>query len=271
MKFSIVIASYKSGDRIRNSLSSLKAQTFEDFEVLIQESATVSEIACIVDEYNFGSRVSHQVENDSGIYDAWNKAIKRARGDWVLFLGDDDALKDEDTLSLVDRDLSSITSETEIVYGKVVRCLAEDGGAIEMGESWDSVKSILDRCNPIPHQGVFHRRSMFDVRGFDSTFKICADYVFLYPSLKSKEPIFMPYVVAKMAHGGVSTSMRSQYKVRKELVRAYDQLGVAENFVLARVRGLTAFMKTFSSILAGEETSSKIFYLVKNIFRARVY
>lgn len=269
MKFSIVVASYKSEDRISALLDSLAVQTCKDFELIVQESGRSSSIAGIIKKYRAVLHVSHEVGIDTGIYDAWNKAIKRVTGQWVLFLGDDDQLAGSRVLETVSNHLDNTPDHVDIAYGRVER-VNESGASTVIGEEWAVARSALHRCNPIPHQGVFHRRSVFLSKSFDENYKICADYVFLFPILSLREPMYIDMVVSKMSHGGISTSMRSQVMVGKELTSAYVELGISESFLSRARRLLAARCKVMVCMILGERVSASFFYSVKALTGSRV-
>jgi hypothetical protein len=78
----------------------------------------------------------------------------------------------------------------------------------------------------IPHQGVFHRRSLFKSgRKFDASFRIAGDYELLLRSLKKNDAAFIPEIVAGMRQGGVSSKPENAIKALKEIRRAQKMHG----------------------------------------------
>jgi glycosyltransferase involved in cell wall biosynthesis len=92
MKFSFVMSAHRSR-YIRESIDSILAQRFDDFELLVVDDVSPDGLDNIVAEYD-DARVSyHQVEKDLGNYDLvgkWNKSIEFAKGDYVILATDDD-------------------------------------------------------------------------------------------------------------------------------------------------------------------------------------
>jgi len=117
---------------------------------------------------------------DSGIAEAWNRGIRLARGDWVVFLGTDDRITDAaawratiDRLSSLPRECGAAAFPVRIVT-PAGRTIADEEPRLGAGAS------RFPSVNAIPHQGVFHRRSLWEVHGdFDTSFAIAADYEFL--------------------------------------------------------------------------------------------
>ena len=119
-------------------------------------------------------------EVDSGIAEAWNRGVRVARGEWVVFLGVDDHIADAAAWrAAIDR-LGSLPPGCGVAAFSVR--MMTPGGAIvadeqpRLGEGGRKFPAV----NAIPHQGVFHRRSLWESYGdFDSSFAIAADYEFL--------------------------------------------------------------------------------------------
>jgi glycosyltransferase involved in cell wall biosynthesis len=97
MRFSIIIATLNSAGCLRNCLDSIAAQTCLDYETLVVDGGSTDGTQAIVS--HFAPRLAWFVsEPDGGIYEAWNKALLHARGEWICFPGADDALWDERVL-----------------------------------------------------------------------------------------------------------------------------------------------------------------------------
>ena len=100
MKFSIIIATYAPGAQLSRAISSILSQTFQDFEIVIQDNLSTDPETLSVFE-KFAEKISLKSTSDSGIYDAFNQALKRCSGDWILFLGADDTLADDTVLEKI--------------------------------------------------------------------------------------------------------------------------------------------------------------------------
>lgn len=105
-----------------------------------------------------------QSEKDSGIYNAMNKAIGLAKGDWLIFMGADDELLEGFKLSI-----SLLKTPKTIYYGKVFF-----HGLVTTGEIKDDY--TLTKTN-ICHQAIFYPKSVFAKYKYDEKYIVCADYV----------------------------------------------------------------------------------------------
>lgn len=125
----------------------------------------------IVKSYN-DSRLRFYSEPDKGIYDAMNKGIKKAKGEWLYFLGSDDWLYDSFVLEKVfDVIRFGIDQQIKIVYGDVY---APQLAPAHHGE-WKVDKLLFNRC----HQAIFFHREVFEKMGlYDLKYRILSDYAF---------------------------------------------------------------------------------------------
>ncbi|ACB75056.1 glycosyltransferase family 2 protein [Opitutus terrae] len=165
---SIIVVTKNPGPRLVATLESIWGQRWVQPEIIIIDGGSTdgtldwlggqpAQIAVLVSE------------NDRGVYDAMNKGVALAQGDWVLFLGADDRLVGDMTLSEM-RDYLTRT-EAGVVAGEVA---FDDGRIYRLSMR----RSPLVR-NFVHHQGAFYRRTLFTEMGkFDTSLAIMGDYDF---------------------------------------------------------------------------------------------
>ena len=204
MFFSIVIPTYNSENTLLNALSSVLSQTFIDFEILIIDnlsSDSTQVIACRFDD----ERIKIYSEKDFGIYDAMNKAIPLAKGDWLYFMGSDDKLYSREVLENISNFLK-INQELKAIYGNVVSPRFD---GLYAGE-FDSEKLYNQN---ICHQSIFLKKEVFNIIGlFNLKYKFLSDYDsnikwFFNNRIQKK---YIDLIVANYADGGFS-SLNSDY------------------------------------------------------------
>lgn len=109
-RFTIVTSTFNAATSLPVTARSLACQTCRDFEWLVMDGASPDGTAEVA--RGFGDMVTRLVsEPDSGIYDAWNKALPLVRGQWVLFLGAGDTLYADDALEKVAAELDRLPPE----------------------------------------------------------------------------------------------------------------------------------------------------------------
>ncbi len=151
-------------------------------------------------------------EKDRGVYDAMNKGVAAAKGEWIYFLGSDDRLKESNTLHEV---FSRIyASNVNLIYGEVQ---FKYSGLIYNG-LFDLHKLIFS-CN-ICHQAIFYHRSVFDHVGlYDDACTIFADRDFNIRCFRHPKvhPVFIPQVIAVYnEEDGLSAKAKDDAVFRKK-------------------------------------------------------
>lgn len=100
MKLSIITINLNNKDGLEKTIESVVSQTFTDYEFIIIDGGSTKGDVELIKEYE--NKISYWVsEKDSGIYNAQNKGIKQARGEYLYFLNSGDALYENTTLEKV--------------------------------------------------------------------------------------------------------------------------------------------------------------------------
>lgn len=215
---SIIIATYNVEKTLDNCLDSIIQQTASnEIEVLIKDGDSSDETTGILDRY------SNYIEYwestpDTGVYDAWNKVLPRAKGEWVLFLGADDSLIDNSIISNTFTILQEIDSSIDIAYGRV-RLVSEANEKItDLGKNWNQTKKCIVEKMCIPHQGIFHRRSLFNKYGdFSTDYYISSDYEFLKRVGLERNVLYLDFIVSCMRVGGISSDPKYTFTRLNEI------------------------------------------------------
>lgn len=218
-----VITVVRNGEKyIEETIQSIINQTYGNFEYIIIDGKSTDNTLNIIKQYE--SQITYWIsESDKGIYDAMNKGIRAATGDWLLFINSDDFLFEKDVLEKVAPILSNCASL--VAYGDVI--LIYPGGSENIrGCEWSQLKHHFRniRMN-ISHQGVFHSKALFKDRLYDASFKIAADYDLLLSYLKDHDPQYIPHTIAKMRILGISANA-GDIQFFKEIRRAQQNNGI---------------------------------------------
>ena len=153
-------------------MESLRIQTFTDFEILVLDGGSTDKTVTVISHLvpAFAGRLSLRSEKDAGVYDAMNKGIRVARGEWLYFLGSDDRLHGPDTLQCV-KEFISRQQAGDLVYGDVIL----RSNSSRYAGIFDLDRLLFERN--ICHQAIFYRRTVFEKIGdYNLRYRIWADW-----------------------------------------------------------------------------------------------
>lgn len=216
-KFSIITVCKNANTSIGVTVDSVTGQTYRDFEYLLIDGASTDGTTEIVRERTAGLAASIISEPDAGIYDAMNKGLRLARGEWVYFLNAKDCLYDARVLERIAGRVQELP-KVELIYGDVIYYNGEQRRLVRF--NWLNRWNL--RFEHLCHQAVFARRSLFEhIGNFDLRYKINADYDWLlrvFCSNRSTAHIDFP--VAFYDSDGVSARQHKQLIAERKVVRA---------------------------------------------------
>lgn len=204
---SIIIPTYNSGKTLGSCLDSIVSQDYRAIEICIIDGQSTDQTIEIIEQYQKQYQFIHYIsEKDQGIYDAMNKGIDRAKGEWLYFLGSDDTLFN-----------STVFTEIVGIINKNPRYLFFYGNVKMIGDTmWAKDGSVyagffdLTKIlkHNISHQAIFYHKKLFAIhRNYNIKYKICADYD-LNLDIFSKFPIrYANIVISNYRGGGLSSQI----------------------------------------------------------------
>ena len=201
MKYSIITAVRNGEKYISRLMTSVFNQSYPHIEWIVQDGGSTDGTLDILRPH--ADRIKLASEPDSGIYDAWNRALDRATGDWVIFLGADDFFVSRHSISQCHRHLRALEPETVMAFGALLR--GHDG----------KIKSLLNRTiyrmyngflsdMGVPFPATFTRVPVLQKERFDASYKIAGDFEFAARILTDSNIARLPVIVSFMEMGGVS-------------------------------------------------------------------
>ncbi len=239
MVFSIIVVCLDAGDRLRETIESIRMQTEQDYEVIIKDGGSTDEVTkrllkeyepdggkvrAVYKEREHTESAGHDERfriyrsKDTGIYDGMNQAVKYVRGDYIFFLNCGDSFYDRNVLAQVKKQIERQSDKG-----------ADAGLYIFYGNIYERKTDTTVQSNPviddfacyrnIPcHQACFYDARLFWERGFDIGYRVRADYEhFLWCYYKAQaETVYMPVTVARYEGGGFSETKENRKESQKE-------------------------------------------------------
>ena len=171
LKISVVTVCYNAVSTIEETILSVLNQTYDNIEYIIIDGGSTDGTVDIIKKY--ADRLAYWVsESDKGIYDAMNKGIDAATGDYINFMNAGDTFFNNNTLSQIEKEINPVY---EIVYGDTIF----KAPACEYRRKTLPLECILQGM-PFGHQSTFIKLSLMKAVKYDSSFKSSGDYHFFY-------------------------------------------------------------------------------------------
>jgi glycosyltransferase involved in cell wall biosynthesis len=222
MKVSIITITYNAAQWLERTMRSVLAQTNTDYEYIIVDGASTDGTIDIINRFEpqFNSRLSWQSEPDKGLYDAMNKGIARAKGDFLWFVNAGDEIYAPDTLANI---VAATSEDIDIVYGKACIVNAAGHKVSEHHKTTPPNLQLVHLLNGlvVSHQAIIVRRSIS--KHYDTKYRISADYDWVIKCVRdSRQNVYIDDYLCKFLIGGVSRTQRQRaWKERFLIMRAH--------------------------------------------------
>lgn len=236
MSITIITVTYNAATVLQRTLDSVSSQTYQDIEHLIIDGASKDDTVALAEAYQ--KKVPYQVviqsEPDHGLYDAMNKGLHKATGDYLVFLNAGDTLHAKDTLETIICQLPTFSppqqGESErvlpaVIYGDTA-IVDSEGRFLHLRRlrppkqlSWKSFKQGMLVC----HQAFYVRTEIARQEDYDLQYRHSADVDWCIRVMKRADELHLPLVntntvLADFMEGGNTTqnhraSLKERYQV----------------------------------------------------------
>lgn len=226
VKISIITIVYNNVRDITYTISSVLEQSYPNIEYIIVDGASTDGTMEVIRSY--ADRISTFIsEKDEGIYDAMNKGLALATGDYVLFLNSGDELYDRDTIQCIvekGKGADIIYGETKLV-DEQRHIVADRRHKAPEHFDWKSFRYGMNIC----HQAIYVKREIADP--YDLQYKLSADIDWVIRAAKkAKSTQNVQHYVARYLVGGMSQKRhRQSLKERYAIFRKH--YGVFSNWI----------------------------------------
>ena len=212
MKLSIITVNLNNRNGLQKTIDSVVFQTFRDFEWIVIDGGSTDGSKELIEQYadHFAYWVS---EPDKGIYNAMNKGIKVAKGEYLQFLNSGDWLYSNDTLDRV----FSIMPNADIAYGNMA--LMDNEQITEIREYPDALSFATLYSLSLPHPSSFIRSALLKESPYDESLKIVSDWkFFLQKALENRSFVHISVTVSCFNLSGLSSTNKELLDKEREIV-----------------------------------------------------
>ena len=260
MMFSIIVVTLNAGEKLKQTVDSILAQSYADYEIVVKDGGSRDGS---VESLPGDSRISLYTEPDKGIYDAMNQAVQKAKGDYLLFLNCGDLFYDTEVLK---RTAGRIEKEGAgqrlILYGDTY--WAKNGVRIAAPGHIDGAACYRN----IPcHQSCFYAAELCREKPYDQGYRIRADYdhfLWCYYQAGAKM-VYLDFTVSSYEGGGYSESRENRARDREEH-RLITEKYMSEDELAKYRRAMKLTCAPLRSFLAENRWTSGNYHWLKDCF-----
>lgn len=237
MKLTIITINRNNADGLQKTIDSVFTQSITDFEYIIIDGASTDNSLQILQKYNdlMQPQLSYLSEPDTGIYNAMNKGIMKASGDYLLFLNSGDWLYDEHVI----RDFYLRDYKADLIAGNLMNWDNKLTNLRAFPVKTEDLFFLFYTDTGMAHQATFINRKLFLQYGlYDERYKYVSDWAFFVKVLFLDNCSFVHFdrIISFYDLSGVTAQEESQ----KELL--LERQDVLNN-------NLPLISKSFSSVL----------------------
>lgn len=209
-RISVITVVFNSDKLIRKTIESVLFQSYDNVEFIIIDGASTDGTLEIIKEYDNYVDKWHS-EDDNGIYDAMNKGINTASGEYLMFLNAGDIFSNKDVLSLVAGDIV-LNGYPEILYGET-NVLNENGLFLKKLEPllFSRLNLSLFGTRTVCHQSIFVKREFAPL--YDLSYKLKGELCWYYDLLgknRKLNAVRLSYPISNYLLGGVGDVLFKQ-------------------------------------------------------------
>lgn len=245
MKLSIITINRNNAAGLEKTMRSVLCQTCKDFEYVVVDGASTDDSVDVIKrmigqvvEPSEAPVVKWLSEPDKGIYNAMNKGIRMATGDYFQILNSADCLCDEFVVERMLAKLSDLNSRAEnssscnlnpvsIFYGNMIKCFSDGRQVVDKCFAGQEITMLGMYTGTLNHDPAYIRRDLFEKYGFyDENLKICSDWKWYLKAIVvgGEKPEYFDTNVTLFDMGGISETEANKEKIRAERRRTLEEL-----------------------------------------------
>ena len=221
MKLIIVTINRNNAAGLEKTLRSVASQTFKEFEYIVIDGASTDGSVDVIKKYESQfAQLRWVSEPDAGIYNAMNKGIRMASGDYIQILNSADCLAAPD---VTERMLAALekADNPSILYGNMVKCFPDDRKIVDKCFAGQEITMLGMFTGTLNHDPAYIRRDLFEKYGYyDESLKIVSDWKWYLQAiiLGSEKPQYVDIDVTLFDMTGISEMNKDLDKEERKKV-----------------------------------------------------
>ena len=222
MVLTIITINRNNAAGLEKTMQSVLSQTRMDFEYVVVDGASTDDSVDVVKRLapDFGDRLKWISEPDKGIYNAMNKGIGMATGEYIEILNSGDSLAEKD---VVEKMYSAVEKEghPSILYGNMLKDFPDGHVHRDKGFAGEEITLLSLYIGTLNHSPAYIRRSLFDKYGlYDESLKIDSDWKWYLQAIVfgEEKPVYVDIDVTLFDMTGISETNKELTKAEREQV-----------------------------------------------------
>ena len=255
MKITIITVAFNAIKSIENTIISVINQTYPSIEYIIIDGGSTDGTVDVIKKYE--DKIYYWIsEPDKGIYDAMNKGISIASGEWINFMNAGDYFVNNDVLNILVR--KKIFNNANLVYGDVIGRYKQGDRLLKAGDLKNITKTMQ-----FSHQSMFIESSIMKKYKYSMNYKLAADYNFILSIwLNNKQFNYIPIPIAIITADEGETN-KNFIRSKKEVLKIHKEKGI--NHLLAYVLFLYYIIRFYLTINIKKIIPTRILRRMLNI------
>lgn len=227
MKLSIITINRNNAGGLDKTIQSVASQTYKDFEYIVVDGASTDGSVDVIKKYE--SQFAHLKwvsEPDTGIYNAMNKGIRMAAGEYIQILNSADCLAAPDVTERMIAALDK-TGNPAIIYGNMTKCFPDGHRMVDRCFAGQEITMLGMFTGTLNHDPAYICRDLFEKYGYyDETLKIVSDWKWYLQAivLGGEKPQYVDIDVTLFDMTGISENVANKEKIKTERKKVLDEL-----------------------------------------------
>lgn len=244
--FSIITVTLNNIDSLKKTHQSVKGQTHSDYEWIVIDGNSNDGTK----EYLREHHANHISEPDDGLYDAMNKGIERATGDYLIFMNAGDIFASKETLQTINQTIG--TNQPDFIHGDALEILDSH----EVYKKSRAYYKINDGM-VTHHQSMLYRRNKLNGLRYNLQYQIAADYDLTYRFIQMNDNVaYISTPVCLFESGGLSENNALRGRIEQFKIRRKYKMDILKN---------VAIFLTQTVLYALRKISPKLYWRFKDL------
>jgi len=227
MRLSIITINRNNANGLEKTMWSVAAQTYKELEYIVIDGASTDGSVEVIKKLAPGfAHLKWVSEPDTGIYNAMNKGIRMASGDYIQILNSADAMAAPD---VTERMLAALekADRPSIFYGNMVKCFPDGRKLVDKSFAGREITMLDMYTGTLNHDPAYIRRDLFEKYGYyDESLKIVSDWKWYLQAiiLGGEKPQYVDLDVTLFDMTGISEDAKSKAVIREERSKVLEEL-----------------------------------------------